>query len=201
MTVAENIKRIRNDKGITQKKLADALHVSQNAVFNWENGKREPALEMIEKIAIALGVDVTEILDWLPLEQRKGKNMNKYEAIRHAEKVNATLESINNGDSAASNENALFISENTLARLVKSSRVVVEYLFDSIEDEGEYIEIPLDTHQYIENLTTKQAGKVFKNIYSYFFGGVELEGIEDDAVKESTKKTIMRIKEYAENGK
>ena len=36
---------------MTQKELAEKLHVSQNAVFNWENGKREPGLDMIEKIS------------------------------------------------------------------------------------------------------------------------------------------------------
>ena len=127
--------------------------------------------------------------------------MNKYEAIRHAERVNATLESINNGDSAATDENALFISENTLEKLVESSRAVAEYLLNSVEDEREYIEIPLDAHKYTENLTTEQAGAVFKNICSYFFGDVDLEDLEDDAVKDATEKTIARIKEYAKNGK
>lgn len=65
--------------------------------------------------------------------------MNKYEIIRHAKRVNATLKSINNGDSAATNENALFISENTLEMLIKSSDVLVEYLLDSFKKE--YAEI------------------------------------------------------------
>lgn len=127
--------------------------------------------------------------------------MNKYEIIRHAERVNATLESINNEDSAASDENALFISENTLAKLVKSSEAIVEYLLDSVEDEREYIVIPLDTHKYIENLTIEQTGAVFKNICSYFFDDANLEDLEDDAVKNATENTIARIKEYAKNGK
>nr|WP_305139132.1 hypothetical protein [uncultured Schaedlerella sp.] len=66
-------------------------------------------------------------------------------------------------------------------------------------DEGEYIEIPLDTQRYIKNLTTEQAGVVFKNIYSYFFGNAKLR-LEDDAVKNATENTIKRIKEYAKNG-
>ena len=43
------------------------------------------------------------------------------------------------GDSAATNENALFISENTLEMLIKSSDVLVEYLLDSFKKE--YAEI------------------------------------------------------------
>lgn len=48
--------------GITQKELATALNVSQNAVFNWENGKREPNLDTIEKIAEALQVPITKLI-------------------------------------------------------------------------------------------------------------------------------------------
>ena len=47
---SKNLKQLRTDKKITQMELADYLHVSQNAIFNWENGKREPSLEIIQKI-------------------------------------------------------------------------------------------------------------------------------------------------------
>lgn len=123
----------------------------------------------------------------------------------HAERVNATLNSINNGDSTETGENALFISENTLESLVKSASAVVEYLLDSTEEtepdeDGEYIEIPLDSHEYIENLTNKQKGAVLKNIYAYFFNSGDMECLEDDVIRDATEKMIVRIKEYAENG-
>lgn len=131
--------------------------------------------------------------------------MNIFEAIMHAERVNATLNSINNGDSTETGENALFISENTLESLVKSASAVVEYLLDSTEEtepdeDGEYIEIPLDSHEYIENLTNKQKGAVLKNIYAYFFNSGDMECLEDDVIRDATEKMIVRIKEYAENG-
>lgn len=70
----------------------------------------------------------------------------------------------------------------------------------------EYIEIPLDTYQYIENLISVQAGAVLKNIYAYFFGNVEpdFEGTDSETgsnvILDATVKTIKRIKEYEENG-
>ncbi len=48
---ADALKELRLKRGLTQAALACELQVSQNAVFNWENGKREPTIEMIEKIA------------------------------------------------------------------------------------------------------------------------------------------------------
>lgn len=61
---SNNLKNLRIQHGYTQKKLADKLDVSQNAVYNWENGKREPGIETIEKIADALDVTVFEILGY-----------------------------------------------------------------------------------------------------------------------------------------
>lgn len=66
------------------------------------------------------------------------------------------------------------------------------------EDEDVHIEIPLDTCQYIENLNTEQSGAVFKNIYAYFFDGMEPD-YKDDMVRDATIKIIDRVKEYAEN--
>lgn len=48
---ADELKELRLKRGLTQTALAKELQVTQNAVFNWENGKREPSIEMIEKIA------------------------------------------------------------------------------------------------------------------------------------------------------
>jgi len=62
--LASRLKQLRTDRQITQTDLARQLNVSQNAVFNWENGKREPSLDMIEKIANALKVSAQELLGY-----------------------------------------------------------------------------------------------------------------------------------------
>ena len=48
---ADQLKQLRIQRGLTQAALSKELHVTQNAIFNWENGKREPSMEMIQKIA------------------------------------------------------------------------------------------------------------------------------------------------------
>ena len=52
MTVAENIKTIRKEKGLTQKQLAELIGVSVGAVQQFEYGK----------IASALGVNIKDII-------------------------------------------------------------------------------------------------------------------------------------------
>lgn len=61
---AEQLKQLRAEKGISQKKLAEHLHVSQNAIFQWENEKCEPSIEMIEKISIFFDVHPSVLMGW-----------------------------------------------------------------------------------------------------------------------------------------
>lgn len=57
------LKAIRIQKGLTQQKLASLLDVSQNAIYNWENGKREPSMDMQKKIAKAFDIPLYILLD------------------------------------------------------------------------------------------------------------------------------------------
>jgi len=62
MTIGERIKEARKRKGLKQKELAEMLEVSNGAIPQWENGKRNPKLETIRKIASALDVDFYSLL-------------------------------------------------------------------------------------------------------------------------------------------
>lgn len=56
MTIGENIKSLRESRGITQAQLGDAVGVSEKAVSAWETGKREPRVGVVEKLAEFFGV-------------------------------------------------------------------------------------------------------------------------------------------------
>lgn len=47
----ENLKKLRNKKGISQQKLADTIEVSQQSVNKYENHKIEPDIQTLIKIA------------------------------------------------------------------------------------------------------------------------------------------------------
>ena len=59
--VAGNIRKYRLERGLTQDALAERLHVTRQAVSNWENGKNQPDLDMLEAAAAALEVEVAAL--------------------------------------------------------------------------------------------------------------------------------------------
>lgn len=60
---ANGLKQLRIERGLTQSALAKELHVTQNAIFNWENEKREPNLDTIRKIANYFNTSLVYLLD------------------------------------------------------------------------------------------------------------------------------------------
>ncbi len=60
--VGKNIRRYREEKKLTQDALAEQLHVTRQAVSNWETGKNQPDLEMLEAAAKALDLEMTDLI-------------------------------------------------------------------------------------------------------------------------------------------
>ena len=56
------IRALREQKGYTQKQLAERLLVSDKAVSKWESGRGLPDISLIEPLAKTLGVSVAELL-------------------------------------------------------------------------------------------------------------------------------------------
>ncbi len=60
--LGDNIKYLRKEKGMSQKRLASALDVTQQAVGKWETGKSAPDTDMLRKIAEFFKTSVDFIL-------------------------------------------------------------------------------------------------------------------------------------------
>lgn len=58
----EAIKALREQQGLTQRQLADALGVTDKAISKWETGRGLPDVTLIEPLARALHVSVAELL-------------------------------------------------------------------------------------------------------------------------------------------
>lgn len=58
----KKIYSLRKEKNLTQKDLAEKLHVSDKAVSKWERGLNYPDLTLLPVIANILGTSVTDLL-------------------------------------------------------------------------------------------------------------------------------------------
>lgn len=62
MLFSERLRELRQNKGLSQSQLADALNISKSAISMYELGKREPDLEALEGIADFFNVDINYLI-------------------------------------------------------------------------------------------------------------------------------------------
>ena len=57
------IAKLRKEKGLTQKELADQLHITDRAVSKWERGLGCPDISLLDDLANILGVSISSLLN------------------------------------------------------------------------------------------------------------------------------------------
>ena len=101
MSLGNTIKNLRVSKKLTQYELAQKANISKNALWNYENDKREPRIEVLEKLAFALDVSMNDLL-W-PTDNDKSNRVKEFQDIMEKAFGNTsinllldTVESLNN---------------------------------------------------------------------------------------------------------
>lgn len=64
MEIGRRIKKLRQQKHVTQRQLAKILCVSSQAISKWENGKNMPDICALPKLASLFGVTIDELLGY-----------------------------------------------------------------------------------------------------------------------------------------
>ncbi len=83
--VGKFIQEIRKEKKLTQKELGDMLFLTDKAISKWERGLSLPDITMLNSLAKALDVDVSEILNG---ERGKKEKLNQTEIKEELERMN-----------------------------------------------------------------------------------------------------------------
>ncbi len=60
--ISKNLKKVRTEKNLTQDALAEKIHVTRQAISNWETGKTKPDVDSLLTIAEVLGVQMEELI-------------------------------------------------------------------------------------------------------------------------------------------
>lgn len=59
---AETLKKIRTEKNLSQRELAEKMYVTRSTIARWENGSRLPDAVMIYRLAQCLDTDINTLL-------------------------------------------------------------------------------------------------------------------------------------------
>ena len=71
MSIGKNIKRIRKEKGLTQKKLGELSGINEVQIRQYELERATPKIGTVDKIAKALEVNIVDIMEQFTMEQYK----------------------------------------------------------------------------------------------------------------------------------
>ena len=64
--IGANIRRARTRRRLTQDDLAQTVNTTRQTISNYETGRSRPDVETLQRLADALGVELTELLDGAP---------------------------------------------------------------------------------------------------------------------------------------
>ncbi len=69
MDMGKEIRRLRNDSGLTQEALAAALNVTAQTISKWECGNSIPDVQLLPEIAVFFGVTIDQLFTMSPEQQ------------------------------------------------------------------------------------------------------------------------------------
>ena len=84
ITTGGFIKELRKEKDMTQKQLADLLHITDRAVSKWERGVCAPDISLLEPLAEILGVSIVELIRGERSERPEEPEASAKEIIRYS---------------------------------------------------------------------------------------------------------------------
>lgn len=152
MTVGQNIKAIRKERGLTQKELGEACGIDEANIRKYELGKANPKIETVEKIAKALGVPIVRIKEDLTWAEHQNTEEVKqlerstllFEGIVVAlEEIYGTVEEKSiMGETGwerpywlvGKAPNSFILYEDDIEALVKSAKASIPALVDRLKD-------------------------------------------------------------------
>ena len=141
MLFSQNLKKKRQESGLKQQEIADMMEVNRVTYTNWENGKREPTLENVVKLAKILKtttdnllgqtiyskVDLLRFLDDFDVSNIKDFTKSDVDKLKFAIMFEITKNKVN----------ALNLKDDLILKykLDKDERYILNTIFNEVQDE------------------------------------------------------------------
>lgn len=79
--VGERIKKARKAAGLTQRELAEKIHMSQSYIADMERSRHNPSLSALQLIANALSLDISEFVGSSSIIQETGMSNDEIHLV------------------------------------------------------------------------------------------------------------------------
>lgn len=172
MTLAEKLKSIRKQAGMSQEQLAERLHVSRQAVTKWETGGGTPDIENLKAIARLFEISVDEFISGE--EPKTASNDYLYESVTEYDITERKKFDIRMGGARqlilSGNGNGKIkvrLVSNTLAKLEELYRV-------RIDDTRRRIDVEVIRREGVTEAESKDSLTVFITLPSQYLDRVEV---------------------------
>lgn len=137
MTLAANLKKLRHEKGFSQKEMADIFQIPVSSYANWEKGT-EPKIHYLILLSEFFNVSVDELIGAVILSPEQKANHNFSLTKKYIEKAGLKI------TPAKNNANNVIIStandSNTMNDIILSRNVVIKIILKAVEDADNYKE-------------------------------------------------------------
>lgn len=172
MTVAEKIKQLRKEAGLSQEKLADKLGVSRQAVTKWETDGGLPDIENLKTISAFFGISVDELISEEKAESKAPRS--SFESITEYD-----IDRLKHYDINLGGAKAVILSGNSGEKLrVRLSSDTIETLQSDfkvkIDDIKRRIDIDLNRKNGITEAEAREALTVTAELPIQYMGDIEL---------------------------
>lgn len=138
---SDKLTKYRKEQGFTQQEVADKIGINRGSYSNWENGKREPTLENVVKLAklfktttdellgqtIYSKVDLLRFLDDFDVSDIKNFEKEDVDKLKFAIMFEMTRNKVN----------ALSLKDDLILKykLDKDEREILNTIFSEVQDE------------------------------------------------------------------
>ncbi|WP_415319866.1 helix-turn-helix domain-containing protein [Clostridium perfringens] len=138
MSISENIKFYRKKRGLTQQELADKIEKSINSVKKYESGYTNPPIDVINKIADALEINVIYLVE-----------------------DNVRTEFVNQLENESNSNSILALIETNLKNIGKYDKILANELYKTLLDMFKAIEESLLTkHKVTKEIDDSNSIKI-----------------------------------------
>lgn len=170
--IGSKIKKLRKEKNIPQKKMAELLGLAHSTYSNYENDLREPNLDILKQVCEILGVGLDELMgNKYPVgvnilwARKKAKLTVEEFCEKTGISKNRYLSIISSSGTKQEFEKASEITGVSYKELTKPMGFVEFYVFDHEFDYEKYI----DAFGLVDGMSMPRPESKFSELFNHFY--------------------------------